>query len=44
VTIPDLFATMVRCFGLDPKKTYQTPNGRPIKLVEGGKPVEELLA
>ncbi|OGG46237.1 MAG: hypothetical protein A3F84_19665 [Candidatus Handelsmanbacteria bacterium RIFCSPLOWO2_12_FULL_64_10] len=43
VPIQDLFATMFRCFGFDPKKTYRTPNGRPIKLVESGRAVEELL-
>lgn len=43
VQVQDLFATIFRCFGLNPKKTYRTPNGRPIKLVENGKPVDELF-
>jgi hypothetical protein len=44
VSIPDLFATVFSAFGLDPRKAYRTPEGRPIRLVEGGKPVEELFA
>ncbi|GAC1471073.1 MAG: DUF1501 domain-containing protein [Isosphaeraceae bacterium] len=44
VTVPDLFATLLSAFGVDGTKSYQTPEGRPIKLVEKGKVVQELFS
>ena len=44
VKIPDLFATLAAALGLDPTKQYTTPEGRPIKLTNGGQVVRELLA
>ena len=44
VTVPDLFATMLSACGVDGTKTYQTPEGRPIKLAENGKVVGELFS
>jgi hypothetical protein len=43
VTIPDLYATLLTTFGIDPQKTYHTPSGRPIKLADKGKAVKELF-
>lgn len=44
VTIPDLHATLLSTFGIDPAKQYTTPDGRPIKLTNGGKVIGELFA
>jgi uncharacterized protein DUF1501 len=43
VKIPDLFATLAAALGLDPARQYTTPEGRPIKLTNGGEVVKELL-
>jgi hypothetical protein len=44
VKIPDLFATLAEALGLDPAKEYRTPEGRPIKLTNGGQVVKELIS
>ncbi len=44
VTVPDLFATFCRSLGIDPTVENMASSGRPIKLVDGGTPVEELFA
>jgi len=44
VTVQDLFATIYKSFGINPRKEHTTPGGRPLKLVDGGVPVGELLA
>ena len=44
VTVPDLFATLLSAFGVDGAKTYQTPEGRPIKLVLKGRVVGDLFS
>lgn len=42
---PDLVATLYRALGFDLDRELQTPDGRPIPLVErGGKPIAEALA
>jgi hypothetical protein len=43
VTIPDLYTTIFQAFGLDGTKRYETPEGRPVKLVEKGSAVAELF-
>jgi uncharacterized protein (DUF1501 family) len=43
VTIPDLHATLLTTLGVDPAKQYTTPDGRPIRLTNGGKTVKELV-
>jgi uncharacterized protein (DUF1501 family) len=44
VTVPELFATIYRCLGLDLGRTFATPQGRPIPIVaEGAKPIAELV-
>ncbi len=44
VSVQDLFATIYGQVGVDPSKKYNTPAGRPVKILEGGEPVKELLA
>lgn len=39
----DLIATMTKAMGLDLSTQWTTPRGRPIKLVDGGKPIKELI-
>jgi uncharacterized protein (DUF1501 family) len=43
VTVPDLYASLMSAFGIQPTKQYRTPEGRPIKLAEKGKVVEQLF-
>jgi hypothetical protein len=40
----DAAATLYRLLGIDHKKEYQTPSGRPVAIVRDGKPVADLLA
>jgi len=44
VTVPDLFATLLSAFGVDGSRSYQTPEGRPIKLADKGRIVAELFS
>ena len=44
VSVQDLFATIYGQLGVDARKKFMTPGGRPIKALEGGEPVKELLA
>jgi uncharacterized protein (DUF1501 family) len=44
VTVVDLFQTFAKSLGIDPKVENIAPNGRPIKIVDGGEPVGELFA
>ncbi len=39
----DLAATMYRCIGIDPDDEFHTPEGRPVKIVNNGQVVSELL-
>jgi uncharacterized protein (DUF1501 family) len=43
VTPPDLFATVLRVLGVDPQVQFTHPSGRPMYMVEGGTPIQELL-
>ncbi len=43
VTVPDLFATFCASLGIDPAFENMASSGRPIKLVDGGEPIRELL-
>ena len=43
VTVPDLFCTVCRALGIDPRHEYDTPGGRPMKLVDGGEAVGEVF-
>ncbi|HVW38588.1 MAG TPA: DUF1501 domain-containing protein, partial [Pirellulales bacterium] len=44
VTAPDLFRTIYKSLGIDAEKENMSPIGRPIKIVDGGKAVEELFS
>lgn len=43
VPVANLHASFCYALGIDPEKQVQTPLGRPMKLVDGGKPVVELF-
>ena len=44
VSIQDLLRTMFHQMGIDTQKTYLTPLGRPVPIVDGGRVVNDLLA
>jgi uncharacterized protein (DUF1501 family) len=44
VAVADLFCTFCQALGINPRKENRTPQGRPIKIVDGGQPVKELFA
>jgi hypothetical protein len=44
VSVPDLFQTFCKSLKIDPTTENVAPNGRPIKIVDGGQPVAELFA
>ena len=43
VTPADLAATIYWKLGIDPNRQFETPDGRPIRLVDAGKPIRELI-
>ncbi len=43
VEVADLFRTFCKALRIDADHEYMTPIGRPIKIVDGGKPVDELF-
>jgi hypothetical protein len=43
VAVPDLLASLCHSLKVDPAKETMTPIGRPLKIVDGGKPVRELF-
>ena len=42
VSVPDLFCTLYKAFGIRSSKEHRAA-GRPLKLVDGGQPVQELF-
>lgn len=44
VSVQDLFATVYHCLGVDPSTKYKSTGGRPIRILDEGEVVEELLA
>jgi uncharacterized protein (DUF1501 family) len=44
VSVADLFCTFCRVLQINPRKENMSSLGRPIKIVDGGQPVKELLA
>jgi hypothetical protein len=44
VTVPDLLASLCHALKVDPAKEMMSPIGRPIKIVDGGKPVKALFS
>jgi hypothetical protein len=43
VTVPDLYRTIAHVVGLNPDKSRTSPQGRPIKTVDGGTLISELV-
>jgi hypothetical protein len=43
IGVMDLMATLTRTMGINLDTQFTTPRGRPIKIVDGGKPVPELF-
>jgi hypothetical protein len=43
VSVQDLFCTFCQALGIDPREENQSDVGRPLKIVEAGKAVEELF-
>jgi hypothetical protein len=43
IGVMDLIATMTKAMGINVETQYTTPRGRPIKVVDGGKPIKELI-
>jgi len=43
VSPDDVAATVYTALGIDPHKEYQTPTGRPIRIVADGTPIAELI-
>ncbi len=44
VGVMDLVGSMAMAMGINVETQYTTPRGRPIKLVDGGKPIPQLFA
>jgi uncharacterized protein (DUF1501 family) len=43
VTPADLAATVYSALGINPSHQFSTPDGQPIRLVDGGEPLRELV-
>jgi hypothetical protein len=43
VTIPDLFCSVCKSLNVNPRIESISPLGRPLKIVDGGKPIDELF-
>jgi uncharacterized protein (DUF1501 family) len=43
VGVMDVIATMTKAMGIDLATQYTTPRGRPMKVVDGGAPIKELI-
>jgi uncharacterized protein (DUF1501 family) len=43
ITPADMAATVLSVLGIDPNTILHTPQGRPMQLVSGGRPVHELI-
>jgi hypothetical protein len=43
IGVMDVIATMTKTMGIDVATQYTTPRGRPIKIVDGGTPIKELV-
>ncbi len=44
ITPDDVAATFYKALGIDSRKEYQTPTGRPVMIVRNGTPIPELIA
>jgi uncharacterized protein (DUF1501 family) len=44
LSVEGFFQTMCRAMNIDASKELYTPEGRPLKIVDGGEPVKELFS
>ena len=44
VSVDDLFQTMCVCMGIDPDEELYTPEDRPVRIVDEGSPIREILS
>jgi hypothetical protein len=44
ISVADLYATFFHVLGIDGAQKIVTPEARPVKLLEDGEPVKELLS
>jgi len=44
VEVDDLFATLCRCLGINPTEELYSPDGRPLRIVDNGQEIAELLS
>jgi hypothetical protein len=44
ITPADLAASLYTALGIDPNRQFETPDGRPIRLVDNGKVPPELMS
>jgi uncharacterized protein (DUF1501 family) len=44
VSVPDLFCSFYQALKINPRKENMSTLGRPIKIIDSGKPVQELFA
>jgi hypothetical protein len=44
ITPEDVAASFYHSLGIDAQKEYQTPSGRPVRIVRDGKPLKEIFA
>jgi hypothetical protein len=43
ITPEDVAASFYHSLGIDSQKEYQTPSGRPVRIVRDGKPLKEVF-
>jgi hypothetical protein len=43
VPVGDLYATIYKQLGIDPEKKFQSGSGRPVKVLDSGTPIQEIL-
>jgi hypothetical protein len=43
ITPDDVAATFYRSLGIDPRKEFRTPSGRPVMITRYGTPIPELI-
>jgi hypothetical protein len=44
VSVDDLFQTICNRLTIDPNEEVYTPEGRPVKVVDSGSPISELVS
>jgi hypothetical protein len=43
ITVEDVAVTLYEALGIDPDRMFQSPDGRPIRIADGGARVHELF-